>query len=287
MASPEPVRISCIAGRYLVFDADAVALLRRQANINGTLVGTTPQQPTQNIFLSLPVELRPEEAEALVHKKCAYIVDDVAAHQSALCSSDPAIKRAYVDSLRRRKQAAQKILSDKHAQKAAEVAERLGRAKPKSQPSPAPLDVAGSAENISHSNADLGDGTATAPSQVDLMSVTPTSSRDLITKQEDNACSLRDVPRGPVCSFLQDTGYYMTPGLRFGARYSVYPGDPLRFHAHFMANQYDWDEQIPLLDIVGGGRLATAVKKAFLIGGQPSGTENPTVKMYSIEWAAM
>jgi len=47
----------------------------------------------------------------------------------------------------------------------------------------------------------------------------------------------------------------MTPGLRFGCHYTVYPGDPLRFHSHFLATGADWDEEFDLLDIVGGGRL--------------------------------
>jgi tRNA-splicing endonuclease subunit Sen34 len=212
----------------------------------------------------------------LVHSKAAYIVDDVAAHRAALRSEDPAARRDYVNSLRRRKLATQKVLAEKQKLKATEVAERFGRAKPQA--------LAANAEPRSHSSADADGGAAADLSRVDLASVTPTSSRDLISSQQDSACSVRDVTRGPVCSFLRDAGYYMTPGLRFGARYSVYPGDPLRFHAHFMANQYDWDEPIPLLDIVGGGRLATAVKKAFLIGGEEP---DVSVKMYSIEWAAM
>ncbi|KAI9163745.1 putative tRNA-splicing endonuclease subunit tsp-4 [Paramyrothecium foliicola] len=284
MGVPAPVRISLIAGRYLVFDADDVATLRREDNINGTLVGTTPQQPTQNIFLSLPVELRPEEAEALVHKKSAYVVNDVAAHQSALRSSDPAARKAYVEAIKRRKQTAQAVLSEKHAQKAAEVAQRLGRVSP--PPSSSQLSEAtAELKATSSSNADPGRGPLATNPQLGVISVTPTSSRDLITRQDNSAYIVRDILRGPLCSFLQDAGYYMTPGLRFGARYSVYPGDPLRFHAHFMANQYEWDEQIPLLDIVGGGRLATAVKKAFLIGGQEPSSES--MRVFSIEWAAM
>jgi tRNA-splicing endonuclease subunit Sen34 len=275
MASPAPVKISLIAGRYLVFAADDVALLRREANINGTLVGTTPQQPTQNMFLSLPVELRPEEAEALVQKKFAHVVDDVSAHQSALRSSDLRVRKAYIESLKQKRRTAQTVLSEKQAQKLAEAAQRYGRAAP----------VASDARSSPSSNVQPGDGPTAGTS--DLINVTPTSSRDLISRQSESAYIVRDVPKGPLCSFLQDTGYYMTPGLRFGARYSVYPGDPLRFHAHFMANQYDWDEQIPLLDIVGGGRLATAVKKAFLIGGQPSGEDSNGMRVFSIEWAAM
>jgi tRNA-splicing endonuclease subunit Sen34 len=81
----------------------------------------------------------------------------------------------------------------------------------------------------------------------------------------------------------------MTPGLRFGAQLSVYPGDPLRFHAHYLANQYDWEDEIPLLDVVSGGRLSTTVKKGFLIGGADTrpGSQLDTGRIFCIEWAGM
>lgn len=275
------VRVSKIAGRYLVFDPDDVAKLRRQENTNGTLVGTVPQQPTQNMFLGLPIELRPEEVEALVHKNAAYVVDDVAAHSAALRSSDPDARRAYVDSLRRKKQAAHKVFAEWNSQKKTRVAERLGR--PEVKPSSAEDDADSSAQTIA------AESSATQ-AEVASLAVTPTSSSELIPPETDALFEAGDPPPGPLCRFLQSNGYYMSPGLRFGSRYSVYPGDPLRFHAHFMANQYDWHEEIPILDLVGGGRLATAVKKSFLIGGQQPGTdpsqEGP-VRTFSIEWASM
>lgn len=66
---------------------------------------------------------------------------------------------------------------------------------------------------------------------------------------------------------LHALGYYLTPGIRFGCHFSVYPGDPLRFHSHFLAMSAGWDEEIGLLDLVGGGRLGTGVKKGWLVGG--------------------
>jgi tRNA-splicing endonuclease subunit Sen34 len=290
--SPWPVRISKIAGRFLVFDARAASLLRRHENTNGTLVGTLPQQPTQNIFLGLPIELRPEEVHALVAKDAAYVVDNVGAHQAALRHPDRA---AYVESLRRKKQVAQRLASERNAQKAAEASKRHGRtaqavpSQPRSQPkAEVPSQNAPDDDDALFQDRPQNPAAMPVASEAYSWAVTPTISGDLVPKEIDDEFVVDDVPEGPLARFLQSGGYYMTPGLRFGAQYSVYPGDPLRFHAHFMANQYDWDENIPILNLVEGGRLATAVKKAFVIGGQsPRSRSDSAVKTFSLEWAAM
>lgn len=280
-----PARICKIAGRYLVFDADAAALLRREQNINGTLVGTAPQQPTQNIFLGLPIELRPEEAEALVQQKVAFLVDDVAAHQAVLHNPDPLARRAYLDSLKTRKQAAMKVFAENNARKAAEFAGRRGT--PRSQTRRSLTEE----DDAVFPSSQPGPSTHSSDTLVKSLGVTPTSSGPLISAEAEQIHEAEKPTRGPLCQFLLTSGYYMTPGLRFGSRYSVYPGDPLRFHAHFMANQYNWEEEIPILDIVAGGRLATAVKKAFVIGGQQlesqEASQESQIRTFSIEWAAM
>lgn len=285
-AAPSPARISKIAGRYLVFDADTAAFLRRNENVNGTLTGTAPQQPTQNIFLGLPVELRPEEAEALVRRKVAYLVDDVAAHQSVLRNPDPDARKAYLDSLKTRKQTAQRVFAEQKAKRAAELAERHGVSASRSKkPPPTNAD-----DNALFSSNPSEFSSRQQDSAAKSFGVTPTSSGSLISRETERMFGADKPDEGPLCRFLLSSGYHMTPGLRFGAKYSVYPGDPLRFHAHYMASQYDWDEEIPILDIVAGGRLATAVKKAFLIGGQEPGSEalpDGQVRTFSLEWAAM
>ncbi|CEJ95128.1 hypothetical protein VHEMI10626 [[Torrubiella] hemipterigena] len=286
LEAPFPVRIAKIAGRFLVFEPEAVASLRRQVNLNGVLVGTAPQQPTQNIFLGLPIELRPEEVNALVQQDAAYVVDDTAAHKATLRSfEDPAVRQAYVESLREQRLAAQLALNERQAQKSAEVAELMKKSKKKTK--------AGKPEKVAEAESPA----TPRPSAVDnppsisekQLSVTLTSSSSLISQTTSQEHIDTEVKQGPLCQHLQTNGYHMTPGLRFGSNYSVYPGDPLRFHAHFMANEYRWDEEVPVLDLVGGGRLATAVKKAFLVGGeQPAtDTEPAAVRTFSIEWAAM
>lgn len=299
--APSPVRIAKIAGRFLVFDPEAATVLRRHFSANGVLVGTAPQQPTQNIFLGLPIELRPEEVNALVQRNAAYVVDDVAAHQHTLNSflKDPSSRTAYIESLKRRKQAAQQVLAEQNAIKAVDAAAKQAsnrKSKAKKQAAAETVeDAAGDSQDCLFSSTPEPPSIKSKPEPEVKLSVTPTQSNDLISQAAEQQSLDNRANDGPFCQHLQQNGYYMTPGLRFGAKYSVYPGDPLRYHAHFMANPYDWDEQVPVLDLVGGGRLATAVKKAFLIGGEQPATSSSDatgdaqscVRTFSIEWAAM
>jgi tRNA-splicing endonuclease subunit Sen34 len=88
-----------------------------------------------------------------------------------------------------------------------------------------------------------------------------------------------------VYQYLNQAGYWMTPGLRFGCEYTAYPGDPLRFHSHFMVHvEKDEDgeeEGVDMLTLVGGGRVATQTRKAWMLAGQVDGQ----VRVFSIEWA--
>lgn len=96
--------------------------------------------------------------------------------------------------------------------------------------------------------------------------------------------------RYPIYRHLHRHGYFLSPGIRFGAQYVAYPGDPLRFHSHFVVNGLGWDEELSMIDIVGGGRLGTGVKKAWMVGGKDpswkveerSGFDG--VRVFSVEW---
>ncbi|VVT47225.1 uncharacterized protein SAPINGB_P001605 [Magnusiomyces paraingens] len=65
----------------------------------------------------------------------------------------------------------------------------------------------------------------------------------------------------------ESVGYYLSPGLRFGGQFVAYPGDPLRYHSHHIVTGVGYDEKFKIMDIIGGGRLGTAVKKTWFIGG--------------------
>ncbi|KAK6224754.1 tRNA intron endonuclease [Colletotrichum tabaci] len=282
------VRISKIADRYLVFDAQDVAVIRRDHNICSVLVGTTPQNPTQNVFLSLPLELLPEEASVLVEKKVGRLVDETSHHLSSLRSSDKATRQGYIALLKDRRHKAQKLLAEDQVKKAATEQTRRAKGAMASPAAPEADDLFGlfSPGTPAHDSR----GKSCDPADVNLsLTVTPTTSCGLQAPGGGACDAVRLPAAGALHRHLQSKGYFMTPGLRFGADYSVYPGDPLRFHAHFLATNYAWDEKIPMLDVVGSGRLGTSVKKGFLFGGEvPSMDESPKrVRAFCVEWAGM
>ncbi|KAL8748919.1 MAG: hypothetical protein Q9184_007023 [Pyrenodesmia sp. 2 TL-2023] len=249
--------------RYLLFDIQTVTWLRRTHNILGVLIGSLPQSPQQNVFLGLPLELQPEEARLLVEKRIAYIVDDLQCHQKAL-RSPPAQLNEYKANVRTEGLAAAKAVEKQKIQKTADV---LGRMNVR-QSTP----IAESAADEDESIFKVHLTRSSTRNYTDLVpySMTPaTSYPPIIPPSPQFSAPLPEVNNSAYALFkhLHSKGYFMSPGLRFGCQFSVYPGDPLRFHSHFLATSAEWDEEIDLLDIVGGGRLGTGVKKGWLIGG--------------------
>jgi tRNA-splicing endonuclease subunit Sen34 len=84
-----------------------------------------------------------------------------------------------------------------------------------------------------------------------------------------------------VYEYLNVAGYWMTPGLRFGCEYTAYPGDPLRYHSHFMVHVQQDDAEVEMLTLVGGGRVATQTRKGWMLAGDVDGD----IRIFSIEWA--
>ena len=293
-AVPErQVRISCVAGRYLVFDIDDVLYIRRHHGICAVLTGTMPQNPTQNLFLGLPVELHAEEAKLLVDKKAAYIADELSDHLSQLTTMDETTRGAYLQHLKQQRRNAKLAFDEEKAKVQAmhQSKRKAGKAK---KPAANPEETSAAAEGESLFDTQPRAAVTTAPSKETLPAVTPTTSSTLLS-ETCTSVSEEPIPASsyPLYKYLNSRGYYTTPGLRFGGDYSVYPGDPFRYHAHYLANSYRWDEQIAMLDLVTSGRLGTAVKKSFLFGSESptkpdlDGGEGGEVRVFCIEWAGM
>lgn len=318
------IRITSVGGRYLVFEVKDVAALRRDHCICAVFVGTTPQNPNQNVFSSLPIELYAEEVKLLVEKGAAYVVDDGTSHLKQLSSMDDATRLVYLQSLKTRRKLFQKVANEQlverkkigekmkakslaktQAKKAAKASQEEQAEKSQAPLEPREAKDTGS-ENLANDEALSFEDSffSAAPSNkkktpqpprsvnYPMQHITPTTSLDMLADPKAHPVTIETPRSYPLYKHLNSKGYYITPGIRFGADYSVYPGDPFRYHAHFMATSYEWDEDIAVLDLVTGGRLGTGVKKGFMIGGAP--LTEPAVeddghrlRAFTIEWAAM
>ena len=64
---------------------------------------------------------------------------------------------------------------------------------------------------------------------------------------------------------LREHGYVVLPGIKFGCEYAVYERGPGIDHAPYMVSVRKQGEDITSTDIVRAGRLATSVRKRFII----------------------
>ncbi len=319
---PFPVfQVSQKVDRYLLYDINVITWLRKNHNILGVLIGTLPQFPQQNVFLGLPLQLQPEEARLLVESKLAYTVNDLKWHAKDLASQPAEQREAFKANLR---QEGAKIAKDIEGKKKSRTQKALKKIQARhssavgqqSDPSPALEEEKDTSEESLFGEPLTRETTVTPspePSQaaepeLKPWTVTSTTSYPLLPPPPDT--SPLDLPKVNPSSYalfkhLHSLGYFLSPGIRFGCQFSVYPGDPLRFHSHFLTMSADWDEEIDLLDLVGGGRLGTGVKKGWLIGGAERKVQNgeggndvgegekkdtdsgARVRTFCIEWGGM
>jgi tRNA-intron endonuclease len=77
---------------------------------------------------------------------------------------------------------------------------------------------------------------------------------------------------------LREKNYVPRPGLKFGADFVVYRKGPGLEHSLFMVHVLPHDSEITAIEMVRAGRLATSVRKKFVIA-------NPmTNSYYFFEW---
>ncbi|KAH7043250.1 tRNA-splicing endonuclease subunit sen34 [Macrophomina phaseolina] len=305
----------------MLYDTDHISYLRREHNICGVLIGTLPSHPQQNVFLGTPLHLMPEEARRLVEIGAAYIVDDVAAHRTGIIGLSAAERKAFLRAMEKQgteaQRASQKKADDIKKEALKKNADKIEKARKAKQERQEQQQQASSAaaQGQMQEDADssffspptlqrptsptLSQATSTSVAE-DRFYITPSTSHPPLPTPPASPPAQRELPKVPhsypLFAYLHSRGYFMSPGLRFGCQYCVYPGDPLRFHSHFLAVGKDWGEEFDLIQLVGGGRLGTGVKKGFLVGGKERKVgevddgdkrSEEGVRAFSIEWSGM
>jgi len=72
---------------------------------------------------------------------------------------------------------------------------------------------------------------------------------------------------------LRDHGLIVTPGIKYGCDFAVYKHGPGIEHAPYMVSVKKRTEEITATDMVKAGRLATTVRKRFIIAVPDPQTE--------------
>ncbi|KIM28957.1 hypothetical protein M408DRAFT_16000 [Serendipita vermifera MAFF 305830] len=271
-----------------VWSVEDVATLRATHHVCGVLTGTLPHASQQNVFLGLPLELLPEEVVLLVKQGIAYIVDDNASHATPtteqLVQWNEKRRQALAKLPARSSSSLPPTLNDEALKKRLERQQKKEAqllAKEESLVTPdQPKPPASSSKEQSYS--------FTIPATSDFSWY---NAKTYITLDEARTSGVWSYPHTPEevarCRVFEDLwkqGYFMGNGLRFGGHWLVYPGDPLRFHSHFVATVIPSPVMtIHPIEIIAFGRLGTATKKSHLLCGWDE--EKQETSYYSIEWA--
>ena len=72
---------------------------------------------------------------------------------------------------------------------------------------------------------------------------------------------------------LRGNGFIVTPGIKYGCDFAVYKHGPGIEHAPYMVSVKRSEEDVTATDIVKAGRLATTVRKRFIVAVPEFGTE--------------
>ncbi|MDH3515533.1 MAG: tRNA-intron lyase [Nitrosopumilus sp.] len=80
---------------------------------------------------------------------------------------------------------------------------------------------------------------------------------------------------------FRDKGYVINPGIKFGCDFAVYEKGPGIDHAPFLIQVYNRSESITSTGIVLAGRLATTVRKQFILA-IPKGRNK--VDFLALDW---
>jgi tRNA-intron endonuclease len=81
---------------------------------------------------------------------------------------------------------------------------------------------------------------------------------------------------------LRESGLIVTPGIKFGCDFAVYKYGPGVEHAPYMVSVKTASSDISATEIVKAGRLATTVRKRFIIA--VPGAKNEQVKYLIFKW---
>ncbi|QPG75573.1 hypothetical protein FOA43_002929 [Brettanomyces nanus] len=258
------IPILVIGNRALMFNLDHIKHLRIHHGIVGLLSGSLPLAPQQNTLLGLPLALSIDEVLYLLYNGVCYLVDGAKAATAFLddlvCDEDKLDEMATIFS---------DDVDNQRAERQREYEERLCK-----------LGLGDKIVQRNDRNKTVFVQTRDNDGLFGALHVHLRMYRDNVGVQKLLLSKLLRMATNEdldtiyqnfrVFNYLKMNYHHcILPGVRFGGKFVSYPGDPLRYHSHLIVDTRDYyNEDIGMLDISNRGRLATGVKKLWLVCGQ-------------------
>ncbi|KAK2847886.1 hypothetical protein Q7C36_009568 [Tachysurus vachellii] len=260
-AENQVVNISLCGSTPLLWRASDIRLCREEVGVIGNLVGSLARQPRQNVRLGRPLEILQEEAQLLVETGKATTVrhkelyENKESRSKAFGLYKARLEQSYKEqralALEDKKAVLQRVMEEKQNDyKGNEGAEQAVRERLESLEKSFSFPRSAMAVQLCTARA----GFSHCPEEHAFLAAEWPMPRD---KHSET--------RFQVYKDLRRKGFYLTAAGKFGGDYLVYPGDPLRFHAHFIALCLPMDEKLPVYDLLAIARLGSNVKKTVLL----------------------
>ncbi|KAJ6455736.1 hypothetical protein C8R45DRAFT_881209 [Mycena sanguinolenta] len=298
-ASGTRIHLRVANKKAYVWDVEDIATIRTKHRLCGVFTGTLPHMSQQNLFLGVPMVLLPEEVVLLVENELAVLVDDPNAHiQPSVAelqrwsAKEKELAQLRLAQLTTAIANLPAVMSEEAIQKRKERELKRQAAAAKAAEAAAEGSIFSPPENAP----------APPPAPEPQYTVVIPASSSSFEWYNDSACmystiqsakeagiweypsNLHERAKCGVFRGLWEQGMYMGGGIKFGGDYLVYPGDPLRYHAHFSATVLESPTfSLTPMEIVAHGRLGTVTKKSHLLCGWDD--EKKEVSYLSIEWA--
>lgn len=257
----------------LIFDIETIKHLR-ELGILGNFIGSLSILPQQNSFMGLPLKLTKYEVWWLVDHKLAKLVTN-----NKLAYTNNRKDKYFITRYTNDSDRGYDALLDKDG--SSEIPDKENS----KETSDKDYDNEITDKEIQRSDElDIQHRPSALEVQID------TEHQDLVKRFESVGCE----KSYSIFRQLKNNGYFILPGLKFGGEFVVYPGDPIRYHSHYIVNA---TPSISVLNLVVSGRLASGVKKLFVItnpkedeeqdgqeqDGQGEAESNNLI--FAIEWA--
>lgn len=280
--STRQVAVSVCDSTPLLWRVEDLRSVRRRGLV-GALLGSLPRSPRQNCRMGRPLLLLPEEERLLEESRTAALALPV--HSKDLAQLELQVRQHQEEQQRSFEEQSVLALEDRKLS--------LLRAMTSSDTG-SPPGAGATDESLQRRLEDLDRSFVFPQSALGVQ--LSTARAGLSYCPEARAFLQAEQPiRGgqhkpsrdtkyQVFRDLRGRGFYLTSAGKFGGDFLVYPGDPLRFHAHFIAVCLAEDEAICMLDVLAVARLGSNVKKTVLLcSPAPSGAVTYT----SLQWSGM